>query len=192
MRRVARIAASAAAAAAAWPAGPALTFPEGPPWDAAGETGCTQCHFDAPAIEASDALAIVGLPDAIAPGARYPLTLRLVDEHTARVGFLLTARHGDRPAGAFDADDERVESNGAQARSTEAGSAPTEPGLAEWRVIWQAPHERTGPIELELWANAGNDDKSPFGDTTHVKRFRFGDREAQPSSGASVSPRTTE
>lgn len=181
---------AAAFAAAAWPAGPALTFPEGPPWDAAGDTGCTQCHFDAPPVEASSALTISGLPSTIASGARYPLTVRLADEQAARVGFLLTARHGDRPAGAFSADDERVEASGAQARSTEAGSTPVEPGIAEWRVIWQAPEENVVRVELELWANAGNDDKSPFGDTTHVRRFPLG--AAQPEDGSSGSPRTME
>lgn len=194
-RRAASSARSKAAIAAAfamvtWPAGPALTFPEGPPWDAAGDTGCTACHFDAPSIDASSALAIIGLPSDIEPGARYRLTVRLADEQAARVGFLLTARRLDGPAGAFFASDERVEANGAQARSTEAGSTPVEPGIAEWRVTWQAPKETAAPIELELWANAGNDDKSPFGDTTHVRRFPLD--ASQPVSGASGSPRTTE
>jgi len=181
---------AAAIAALAWPADPARTFPEAPPWEAAGDEGCTQCHFDGPAIRSSDALAIVGLPDEVVPAGRYPLTVRLADERALRVGFLLTARHGDRPAGTFSSEDERVEVSGAQARSTEAGSTPVAPGLAEWRVIWHAPDAIVAPIELELWTNAGNDDRSPFGDTVHVKRFAIGT--AQSVEGHSGSPRTTE
>src|SRR5690606_41051309 len=48
---------AAAIAAFAWPAGPASPFPEAPPWEAAGDEGCTQCHFDGPPIRSSDALA---------------------------------------------------------------------------------------------------------------------------------------
>ena len=181
---------AAAIAAFAWPAGPASPFPEAPPWEAAGDEGCTQCHFDGPPIRSSDALAIVGLPSRVTPSGRSPLTVRLADERALRVGFLLTAKHGDEPAGTFSAEDARVDVAGAQARSTEAGSTLVAPGLAEWRVIWHAPDAIVAPIELELWTNAGNDDRSPFGDTVHVKRFEVGT--AQSVDGQSGSPRTTE
>lgn len=196
---------AAGAAAAAWHAGLALAFPDGAPWDAAGDEGCERCHFDAPPVEASDALAIAGLPERVEPGRRYPLTLRLRDENAAAVGFLLSARRGDFPAGAFSPVDDRTEANGARARSTEAGSMPDEHGRAQWAVTWQAPPRLDDSIVLELWANAGNGDDSPFGDTTHVKRFPLAGRESSIEStgdrppGASAgdqppseSPRTTE
>src|SRR5690606_40073437 len=57
--------------------------------------------------------------------------------------------------------------SGARARSTEQGSQPEADGRAEWSVVWQAPASLELPIVFELWANAGNDDQSPFGDATH-------------------------
>lgn len=191
MRSIARVlsrgkASAAAACGAALTIGAvsaALAFPEGAPWEAAGGEGCAECHFDAPPQERSPALEVLGLPSAPLPGERYLLTVRLEDERMVTAGFLLSAWQGaarTHAAGAFEvaADGETgnptVETNGALARSTEAGLQPTGPGVAEWSVVWQAP-EHIADIELEVWANAGNDDKSPFGDATHKRVFRLAD-----------------
>lgn len=93
-----------------------LAHPEGAPWSAAGDEGCAQCHFDAVTREDSAALSIEGLPQRVTPGGRYPLLVRLEDEHAEQVGFLLSISHDDhQPAGEFTVDDTRGETNGAQA-----------------------------------------------------------------------------
>ncbi len=172
--------ASAGIAAAAVPAvfafSVVLAFPDGAPWEVAGRGGCAECHFDVPPVEASAAISIVGLPASVSPGERYPLTVRLEDENLANAGFLLFASHridGTDPvdAGRFDADDERVATDGARARSTEKGSGPAAPGVAEWSVLWQAPASLAGPVVFDVWANAGNGDRSPFGDAIHHHVF---------------------
>lgn len=167
---------SAAAATAAATA--VFAFPDGAPWEAAGGEGCVQCHFDAPAEEPSAAVSILGLPQAVAPGARYPLTVRLEDERLENAGFLLSAWLGTEgvgslEAGSFETDSAKVVTAGARARSTEAGSRPSSPGVAEWQLVWQAPASLGSNVVFELWANAGNDDKSPFGDAMHRRVFEL-------------------
>src|SRR5690606_13446538 len=131
----------------------AHALPDGAPWEAALDKGCPQCHFDAPAVEDSPALAIEGLPERIAPGARYPIAVRLADADMRKAGFLLSAWQGEHePAGRFAAVDERTAVNGAQARSTAAGAAVTA-GAVEWALEWTAP-EASEPVRFELWANA--------------------------------------
>lgn len=185
-----------AAVAAAAPA--VLGFPDGAPWEAAGGDGCVQCHFDAPPEEPSAALSILGLPSAAAPGGRYALTVRLADEDLVNAGFLLSAwvgtdGLGSLEAGRFEANDEKVATSGARARSSEKGSRPQTPGVAEWTVVWHAPASLDAPIVFELWGNAGNDDKSPFGDTTHRRLFEVGVEPARPRADyGERSLRTTE
>src|SRR5690606_16731495 len=127
------------------------------------DRGCPQCHFDAPPVEDSAAIAIEGLPERATPGMRYEIVVRLTDAEMRNAGFLLSAWQGDKePAGSFAAVDERTAVNGAQARSTKAGSA-VRAGVAEWALEWTAPADPE-PVRFELWANAGNDDASPLGD----------------------------
>lgn len=185
LRRLAAVTGIAAAAAvAAVPA--VIAFPDGAPWEAAGGEGCVECHFDAPPAESSAALSIRGLPSEASPGARYPLTVRLEDDALVNAGFLLSAWQaaggiGSAEAGSFEAVDEKVATAGARARSSEKGSRPASAGVAEWDVIWHAPAALESPILFELWANAGNDDKSPFGDATHRRVFEIGlETEAKP------------
>ncbi len=183
------------AAALAAPA--VLAFPEGAPWDAAGGEGCHQCHFDAPPVAPSSALSLGGLPARIEPGARYPLVVRLEDEALVNAGFMLAAWRtrdgvGAVEAGRFEPSDGNVAADGARARSTEAGSRSTLPGLAEWPLVWHAPDALDAPIVFELWANAGNDDKSPFGDTTHYQSFELAIDAGNGAAHSTQSPRTTE
>ena len=167
MRHAAALAFAALAAAA-----PAHAFPDGAPWEAAGPQGCVQCHFDATAAESSTAVAIDGLPERLAPGASYRLVVRLSDPSMAKAGFLLSAWQGGEPAGSFASTDERAVTNAAQARSTEAGASVDARGVVEWIVYWIAPRKTGEPVTLELWANAANDDASPFGDATHHRAWR--------------------
>lgn len=155
----------------------AHALPDGAPWEAALDQGCPQCHFDAPAVQDSAALAIEGLPERIVPGARYAIVVRLTDAEMRKAGFLLSAwRAADQadkePAGRFAAIDERAAANGAQARSTKAGADVAASGVVEWALEWTAPAEDAKGVRFELWANAGNDDASPLGDATHTRTWR--------------------
>lgn len=155
-----------------------FAFPEGAPWEAAAGEGCVECHFDAPPTEASAAVSLIGLPAATTPGARYSLTVRLEHDDLENAGFLLSAWQGaggvgTQEAGRFEALDEKVETLGGRARSTEEGSSPSAPRIAEWAVVWVAPASVDVPVVFELWANAGNADKSPFGDATHRRVFEL-------------------
>ena len=168
----------------------AHALPDGAPWEAALDKGCPQCHFDAPAVEDSPALMIDGLPDSISPGARYPIVVRLTAADMRKAGFLLSAWQGQHePAGRVAAVDERTAVNGAQARATAAGAAVTA-GAVEWALEWTAP-EAPEPVRFELWANAGNDDLSPLGDTTHRRNWRVSveaPAEASPDAPARPKP----
>lgn len=185
-----RVRASAGIAATAVVAVPAVfAFPDGAPWEVAGRGGCPECHFDVPPVNESAAISIVGLPTSVVPGERYSLTVRLEDKNLANVGFLLFASHptdGTAPveAGRFEAHDERVATEGARARSTEKGSAPAALGLAEWSVLWHAPASLTGPVVFDVWANAGNGDRSPFGDAIHHRVFEVTASDGGKAGGA--------
>ncbi|HEX6994193.1 MAG TPA: choice-of-anchor V domain-containing protein [Gammaproteobacteria bacterium] len=166
----------AMAAAVAVPA--VFAFPDGAPWEVTdhGRGGCSECHFDVPPQDASAAISIVGLPASVAPGVVYPLTIRLEDKNISNAGFMASAKDGTDAAsmleaGRFDAQDERVATDGARARSTEKGSGPASPGVAEWSVTWRAPESLEGPVVFDVWANAGNGDRSPFGDAIHHRVF---------------------
>lgn len=147
---------------------PAAAFPEGAPWDMARDEGCAACHFENPPVMDSSALDVEGLPAEIAPGALYRLTLRLTDPELARAGYFAAAWRDGAGAGRFTAPDDRSETSGAKARSTEAGSLPVAAGAAEWSLDWRAPEGLDGPVRFEVWANAANDDGSPLGDRIHV------------------------
>ena len=120
--------------------------------------------------------------------------LGLEDERLVNAGFLLSAWQGtdgvgSLEAGRFEAADEKVETAGARVRSTEEGSEAVSDGLAEWSVVWQAPASLDAAVVFELWANAGNGDKSPFGDATHRHEVRLG---ADAATADEKSLRTTE
>jgi len=152
----------------------AAAFPDGAPWEAAGQEGCVQCHFDAPAMESSEAVTVEGLPSTVTPGETYQLRVRLKGRDMAAAGFLLSARQAGGEAGTFRSGGPRTEANGAKARSTEEGATPETPGAAEWTLEWRAPEARSAdPVALELWANAANGDESPFGDATHRRTWQL-------------------
>jgi hypothetical protein len=167
----------------------AHALPDGAPWEAALDRGCPQCHFDAPPVEDSPALAIDGLPERVAPGARYALVVRLTDTEMRKAGFLLSAWQADKePAGRFAAVDARTAVNGAQARSTALGAVVSTDGadgadrVVEWALEWTAPDDAR-PVRFELWTNVGNDDLSPLGDTTHRRSWRVPPVGPSPAAG---------
>lgn len=145
-----------------------LATPEGAEWATADDPeGCSSCHFDSAVRADSPVLRIDGLPKQPEAGNSYLLTLALDDPSLLNSGFLLTVSANGNDAGQLAARDEGVETKGAQARSTLAGSKPTAPGEARWSVVWTAPAELPGPLRFDLWANAGNEDLSPLGDKVH-------------------------
>jgi hypothetical protein len=144
----------------------AVAFPDGAPWDAAEGEGCHACHFDAPPVEASEALSLSGLPQVARPGEIYPLLIVLRVHDASRAGFLVAARQGAAPSGRFSSTDNRTEADGAEARSSLSGAELEGTGEARWALLWQAP-ATAAPVRFSIWANAANGDDSPLGDTTH-------------------------
>lgn len=145
--------------------------PDGAEWETAAlEEGCRSCHLGAPIAEASEALSLGGLPAKLAPNTSYELSIMLEDASLENAGFLLTILT-DGPAGELSASDQRSETQGAQARSTWDGTFPAEPGKARWNLTWTTPDHVEGPVAIELWANAGNYDASPLGDSLHHRVF---------------------
>jgi hypothetical protein len=140
--------------------------PDGAEWTSADQAdGCRSCHLaDEPPIE-SPALALTGLPQVPEAGRDYPLTISLEDPLLRNAGFLLTVRTAGNLTGEFtSAGNARIETSGAQARSTYDGSFVETPGRAEWQLVWTAPEAFDGPLSFELWGNAGNRDLSPLDD----------------------------
>lgn len=154
----------------------ATANPDGAEWiTAANPDGCLACHFDAPDPSDSQALSIEGLPERPEPGTAYTLKLRLSDPTLKNAGFMLIVTAAEAPAGKLMAVDARTEigENGTVARSTRAGSVPATAGESAWDLVWTAPAGPTGAIRFEFWANAGNDDQSPFGDTLHHRIWQL-------------------
>jgi hypothetical protein len=153
-------------------AGPLYAHPDAPPWGLDNEEQCAACHFSAPVVESSAALELEGLPKQIEPGHAYHLELHFEPERMRRAGFLLVAHAPSGSAGRLRAVDDRVETAGARARSTLAGTQLTAQASMRGRIDWQAPHELTGPIMFTVTANAANDDSSPLGDVIHRAEFQ--------------------
>lgn len=160
----------AVAAAAAPITGFAL--PDETPWGRADGEACRDCHFGHPVEEPSGALELDGLPERFVTGETYWLVLELDTPEMRRAGFRVIARASGGPPGRFEAVDAATETDGDRVRSTLAGSALDEPGRARWIFRWHAPETApAGAIELEIAANAADDDASPLGDVIHRRRI---------------------
>lgn len=145
-----------------------LASPDGAAWETAeAANGCLMCHLDSPQALESEALTIEGLPKRPTAGERYELTIVLKDPTLRNAGFLLSIWADGTTTGELSATDDRVETRGAQARSTWDGSFPAAAGEARWRLAWTAPAVMDQPVRFDLWGNAGNDDLSPLGDRLH-------------------------
>lgn len=146
----------------------ALAYPEGAPWTALDHPGeaCASCHFGNPPVENSDALTLEGAQTPFMPGETYPITLRFTPEEAKVVGFLATFRRTTDEGGSVTGGTD-LETNGAAVRSISGRPAPDGQGAA-WSFDWTTP-ETPGPVTLQIAANAGNDDASPFGDVVHLK-----------------------
>jgi hypothetical protein len=152
----------------------ASSSPDGADWIVAGDPeGCGACHLSESGSGTQQGLAILGLPDTLRAGDRYELTIALDDPALRNAGFLISVQNDGSAPGELSALDERVETSGAQARSTWEGSFPEKPGTARWDVLWIAPESLAGVFRFDVWANAGNDDLSPLGDTLHHRIYEI-------------------
>jgi len=133
------------------------------------EDGCAACHFDGPVHAESEALSLEGLPDRVGRGQSYELTVGLSDGTPEKAGFMIFFQHMSGPLGETASESVAVDTNGAKARSSAAGSSPDAPSSARWRLRWTAPDSIDGPVRITIWGNAANGDDSPFGDRIHRK-----------------------
>jgi len=149
--------------------GATAAFPDGAPWSAAEGEGCASCHFDGPLRAESEAIEVDGLPEQLRPEKRYQLTIRFTHAPMETAGFLLAAEQTEGRIGTFETEveDGSVETQGALARSSAPEAAIENDGQAVWIINWRTPARIDGPVRLILWANAGNGDASPFGDSIH-------------------------
>ncbi len=147
----------------------AAAYPDGAPWPAGhgARSDCSACHFDSPAIAASDGLVVEGLDRSLRAGETYPVTLRLSDPDAELAGFVARFERADGMAGRT-VPEEGLEADGPAIRSVR----PVKPdsSTASWRFHWTAPNE-PGAIIFYVAANAANGDASPFGDRIHLREW---------------------
>jgi len=145
-----------------------------------GEPTCLACHLDAPLNEPSGKLVIIGLPDRFEHGQVYPLTISLTHPSLAIAGFQLSARFREgelrgRQAGKFVTEGSRVavsELDGIEYVHHTLESLAATRDTARWQIRWTAPSSG-GDVELNLAANASNDDASALGDRIYTLSVRI-------------------
>src|SRR5215218_808352 len=156
---------------------PALALSRGPFLEhtgAPGEQTCqTVCHRTYALNSGLGHVEIAGLPAQYAPGATYPVTVRVSDPKASRWGFEITAVADDgTDGGSFSNNqDLKVQALGPSiklkrfyAEHTELGTYQGQAGGAEWTLSWKAPAEDKGPITLYAAGNAANSDHTDFYD----------------------------
>ena len=169
----------AAAAPLAAAAGFSSGHPDAPPPGTTGGFGeptCVSCHFAA-TPDTLGSLVLRGLPATFETGRSYDLTVELAREDMAAAGFQLSARFAAGPARGLQAGGFRVLGNDATVTAqagvdyvhqTLAGTVPSAPGMARWRLGWTAPGEASGAVRFHVAANAANGDESPLGDRVYA------------------------
>jgi hypothetical protein len=146
-----------------------------------GEPTCIACHFDGELNEASGSLAIEGAPAHYEPGKRYRLTISVRHPELKLAGFELSSRFATGPdsgrqAGTLHAADDRAGVDADEATHVQyahhlrSGTTPLSPGVGRWTVEWVAPSAGSGPVAINVAANAANDNDSPFGDYIFARR----------------------
>jgi hypothetical protein len=156
-----------------------LAFRDGPPARVTGgfgEDDCSVCHAGQPVDEPAGQLTLAGLPDVIAPGKAYTLTLRLVRPGLKSAGFQLSIRDAEdgTQAGRLEAADsnrDRIavfDSRGIQfAQHIAPGILQGSEAAVHWLLIWTAPAE-PGPVAVHAAAVAGDGDNSELGDHVYT------------------------
>ena len=146
---------------------PAFANPEGAPWGSSDPDtfqSCAACHFDNEPVGRSPAITVSGLPEYATAGADYELSLRFETAGAAHAGFLLSAS-----SGAFEAVDEFLEARGGEIRSVKPQTP--EEGAVVWVFRWRADDATDGEVTFKAAANGADDDRSPFGDKIHFRKF---------------------
>lgn len=137
-----------------------------------GEATCQTCHFEAQLDAGTGDLTLDGVPEAYTAGETYALTLTLVQAGLGAAGFEIAARFekSAAQAGSFapepdqnDRAEVTTEADIQYAHHVRAGTVPTSPDTARWRLLWTAPTDG-GPILFHAVGNAANGDDSPLGD----------------------------
>ncbi|MEL7536405.1 MAG: choice-of-anchor V domain-containing protein [Pseudomonadota bacterium] len=151
-----------------------IAYPEGAPWgsaDPSAAENCASCHYDYEPVFDSKQLSIDGLPDKVAVGDAYPLTVTFESPDATVGGFQLLIRSNDMSAGAVDGNGvATLEIKGSSVRSTSPRKLTDD--RVSWTIIWE-PASATTPVDLYVAASAANDDQSPFGDQIHYRHYRL-------------------
>jgi hypothetical protein len=180
---IALAAAAVVHAGDARPAGSAAVRaePENPPpahTGGFGEPTCQACHFDADVNDGPGTLQVDGLPERVRPDTTYRIVVRLTQPGMQRAGFMLSIRTSDgAQAGALRSVDDRT-------AATVAGDVVyihhalpgtfVEGDAHEWSVEWDTEGLSDGvEVVVNVVANAGNGDVSPFGDLIYASELRL-------------------
>jgi hypothetical protein len=139
-----------------------------------GEPTCDACHFG-DAVNSGPGTLRLGGPGRWTPGETYIITIDLMHPDLRAAGFQLTARfaaNGEQAGRLTPLEptarrtDITVDARVEYAHHLLAGTEPTAPGSASWRVRWTAP-DAAPPGTSVLFhaaANAADGDDSPLGD----------------------------
>jgi hypothetical protein len=132
------------------------------------EPDCSLCHSDSAPNSPGGSLKVEGLPDRISAGACYDLEIVLSHAELRTGGFQLAFRSPDgKPAGAVVSLSARTnvvaEGEREYLQHSKEGIQPDRNGLIRWHFRWVAAGV-TGPVQLNVAANAANDDISALGD----------------------------
>ncbi len=141
-----------------------------------GEETCHSCHFDRPLNDSAGSVTISGLPHVYSPDSLYRLAIGVTRSGLGRAGFSLSARFEDgTQAGVFKGPDSLLGFSAGPSGVTYAThtslSSQVAGDSAAWALDWQAPSEGSGPVQMNLAANAANGDDSEFGDLIYARAY---------------------
>ena len=133
-----------------------------------GEPDCSACHSGFETNAPAGELSVDGLPAEYAPGETYRLSILLQHPELASGGLQAAMRTPDgEPAGELVPASSRTavvnEAGQSYLQHTREGTRTASDGRIRWEFDWQAP-QRGEPVQLNVAANAANDDFSPLGD----------------------------
>lgn len=147
-----------------------------------GELTCHNCHFGYDLNHEGGMLRVDGLNETYSPGQEFGITVTVSSVNLEKGGFQMTARLEDgTQAGWFawaDNDSTLMFTPGTGGeveyiQHSEAGTDADAKHEVSWFFVWTAPDEPAGPVRVNIAANAGNDDLSPFGDRIYVQEFKL-------------------
>lgn len=148
---------------------PLMAYPDGAPWGSADPDApetCSSCHFDGAPTSDSDAITMDGFPESVMAGDVYELVIAFAKPEGRIAGFLAVVS-----AGVFEVG-EGQEALANEVRSVVPVGSKVD---AVWTVKWRAPRELPAAVTIDIAANAGNDDHSPFGDEVHYRQYVLSD-----------------